>query len=83
MGERCSLDVMQIRGPVSQARMPFTTFSSTSVSRKSPPWNRYVSRVWSMPRQCRIVALQVVDVDGVLDDVVAEVVGLAVDDAAA
>ena len=40
-----------------------------------------VSRSWSMPRQCEDRGVEVVDVDGVLDDVVAEVVGLAVDDA--
>jgi hypothetical protein len=34
----------------------FTTFPATSVSRKSRPWKRKVSLVWSMPNRCRIVA---------------------------
>ena len=41
-----------------QARRSLTTLPCTSVRRKSRPWKRNVSRVWSMPRQCRIVALR-------------------------
>ena len=55
----------------------FTTEPDTSVKRKSRPWNWYVSFVWSIPRQCKDRRLEVVDVDRVADDVVAEVVGLA------
>ena len=32
------------------------TLPRTSVSRKSRPWKRYVSRLWSIPSRCRIVA---------------------------
>jgi hypothetical protein len=38
------------------ASSPFTTRPCTSVSRWLRPWNLNVSRVWSMPRQCSIVA---------------------------
>ena len=65
----------------SQARIFSTTAPCTSVRRKSRPWNWKVSRVWSMPRQCRIVAFRSWTWTGSADDVVAEVVGLAVGDA--
>ena len=39
-----------------QARSFVTTSPATSVRRKSRPWNRWVSRVWSNPSRWRIVA---------------------------
>ena len=41
-----------------QASRPFTMLPSTSVRRKSRPWKRKVSLVWSRPSKCRIVAFQ-------------------------
>ena len=41
---------------LSHARIGLTTLPCTSVSRWCRPWNLKVSRVWSMPRQCSIVA---------------------------
>jgi hypothetical protein len=41
-----------------QARIALTTLPCTSVRRKSRPWNLYVSRVWSMPSRCRMVAFR-------------------------
>ncbi len=41
---------------VHHARIGWTTFPATSVSRKSRPAWRYVSRSWSKPSRCRIVA---------------------------
>ena len=67
----------------SHARILLTGFAgSTPVRRWSRPWNLNVKRSWSMPRQCRIVAFRSLTWTGFCDDVVAEVVGLAVDDAA-
>ena len=39
-----------------QASTFLTTLPWTSVRRKSRPWNLYVSRLWSMPSRCSIVA---------------------------
>ena len=41
---------------LAHARIFFTTFPCTSVRRKSRPWKRNVSLVWSRPSRCRIVA---------------------------
>ena len=60
-----------------QARSAGTSLPWTSVSRKSRPWNLYVSFSWSMPSRCSIVACRSCTSTGSLDDVVAEVVGLA------
>ena len=63
-----------------QARIPLTGWcSSTPVNRTSRPWNLKLKRRWSMPRQCRIVAFRSWMWTGFGDDVVAEIVGLAVD----
>jgi hypothetical protein len=56
--------------------------ASTPVSRASRPWCRTENRSWLNPSRCSTVAWKVADVDRILDDVVAEVVGLAVDGAA-
>ena len=62
--------------------MPFTTCaSSTPVSRTSSPRKRYVNRVVVDAQAVQDRRVQVAQVDRVLDDVVAEVVGLAVLDA--
>src|SRR5262249_48875109 len=46
-----------LSGAPVHARMPFPgPLSSTPVRRTSSPWNLNVSFLWSMPRQCRIVA---------------------------
>ena len=58
-----------------------TTSPCTSVSRKSRPWKRYVSFVWSKPKQVQDRRVQVVDVDAVFDGVEAELVGFAERDA--
>ena len=41
---------------VSQVRMSYATLPNTSVRRKSRPPCRKVSRVWSNPNRCKIVA---------------------------
>ena len=64
------------------ARMALTTLPDTSVRRKSRPWNGYVSRLVIDAQQVQHRGVQVVDVDDVLDGVVAELVGGAVGDAA-
>ena len=64
-----------------QARIGRTTLPLTSVRRKSRPAWRKVSRSWSKPSVCRIVACRSWMCTAVFDDVEAQVVGLAVDDA--
>ena len=60
-----------------QLKTCVTTLPWTSVRRWWRPWNLNVSRVWSMPRQCSIVACRSWTWTGSRVDVVAEVVGLA------
>ena len=50
------VDMRRIEPASGYASTSFTTSPNTSVRRKSRPWKRYVSRLWSMPRQCSIVA---------------------------
>src|SRR5262249_37433164 len=47
-----------VSGGIVQARIGFTSSPWTSVSRKWRPWYLYVSLVWSMPRQWRMVAFR-------------------------
>ena len=52
-----------------------TTSPDTSVSRKSRPWNRNVSFLWSSPRQVQNRRLQIMDVNPILHGGEAQLVG--------
>ena len=45
-----------LSGSGNYAKIPLTTFPAIPVKRASSPWNFTVSRLWSMPSTCSIVA---------------------------
>ena len=70
----CSCRAVESQPPY--ARSLLTMLPEISVSRKSRPWNLYVSLVWSMPMQVENGGVHVVDVDGIFHHVVTQFVGL-------
>ena len=52
----CATSYQRLASGLPYAKMPLTTFPAIPVNRASSPWNFTVSRLWSMPSKCSIVA---------------------------